>query len=167
MNSIVISHSARFLLLVLIQVLILNHINFLGSINPYLYIIFILLFPINNNRMVFLLLSFILGLTIDVFSDSGGVHAAASLTIAFIRPVVLKFSFGSVYEHQTIKFKNVDFGAKVIYFIILIIIHHFVLFSLEIFNFSDIILILQKTLFSSIFTIILCLVTNVIFSKRT
>lgn len=167
MNNIILSYSIRFIVLVLVQVLILNQINFLGSINPYLYVIFICLFQVNNNRMVFLLLSFLLGLTIDLFSDSGGVHAAASVTIAFIRPVVLKFCFGSVYEHQTIKFKNVDFGAKIFYFIIMVLIHHLILFSFEIFNLSEILLILKKTLFSGIFTILLCVVTSIIFSRKT
>lgn len=167
MNNLVFSFSLRFVVLVLVQVLILNHINFLGNINPYLYVIFICLFPINNNRIIFLLLSFILGLTVDLFSDSGGVHAAASVTIAFIRPVVLKFCFGSVYEHQTIKFKNVDFGAKMIYFTILVLVHHIILFSLEIFDVSRILMILQKTLFSGIFTILLCVVTSIIFSRKT
>jgi rod shape-determining protein MreD len=167
MNNLIFSYGLRFIVLVLAQVIILNNINFLGSINPYLYVIFICLFQVNNNRMLFLFLSFILGLTIDVFSDSGGVHAAASVTIAFIRPVVLKFSFGSIFEHQTIKFKNVDFGAKIIYFIIMVLIHHLVLFSLEIFNVTKILLVLQKTLFSGIFTILLCVITSIIFSKKT
>ncbi|HLV38304.1 rod shape-determining protein MreD [Xanthomarina sp.] len=166
MNSIVLTHASRFILLVLLQVLILSHINFLGYINPYLYILFIMLFPLKNNRVIFLLLSFFLGLTIDMFLDSGGIHAAAAVTIAYIRPVVLKFSFGAVYDHQTMKFSNVEFGSKLTYIVILTVIHHFVLFSLEIFNFYNIILILQNTLFSSIFTIILCLLTTVIFNRR-
>lgn len=166
MNSILLSYSLRFLLLVLVQVILLNHINFLGNINPYLYVIFICLFQVNNNRSLFLFLSFLLGLSIDLFSDSGGVHAAASVTIAFIRPVVLKFCFGSIYEHQTIKFKNVDFGAKIIYFTIMVFIHHFILFSLEIFTLSKILLVLEKTLFSGIFTILLCIVTSIIFSRK-
>jgi len=167
MNNIIFSYGLRFVLLVLVQISLLNHINFLGFISPYLYVIFICLFPINNNRMVFLLLSFFLGLAIDIFSDSGGVHAAASVTIAFARPVILKFSFGSIYEHQNIKFKNVDFGAKMIYFFIMVIIHHIILFALEIFNISKILLVLQKSLFSGIFTIILCIVVSTIFSKKT
>lgn len=166
MNNTVISHSVQFIVLVLLQIAVLNNINFLGEINPYLYIIFICLFPINNNRIAFILLSFLLGLFIDLFSDSGGVHAAACVTIAFIRPVILKFCFGSIYEHQTIKFTQVDFGAKIIYFIIMIFIHHLILFSLEIFNLSNILLVLKKTLFSGIFTLILCIITTIIFSRK-
>ncbi len=167
MNSIIFTHTFRFIILVLLQVLVLNYINFLGYINPYLYILFILLYPLKNNRVVFILLSFFLGLTIDMFFDSGGVHAAAAVSIAFIRPFVLKFSFGAVYDHQTMKFSNVEFGSKLTYFTIMILIHHFILFSLEIFNLFKIILILQNTLFSSIFTIILCVLATIIFSRRT
>jgi rod shape-determining protein MreD len=166
MNSIIFTHTFRFIILALLQVLVLSHINFLGYLNPYLYILFILLYPLKNNRVIFLLVSFLLGLTIDTFMDSGGVHAAACVTIAFLRPFVLKFSFGAVYDHQTMKFGNVEFGSKLTYISILTLVHQFILFSLEIFNFSKIILILQYTLFSSIFTIILCVLTTIIFSRR-
>ncbi len=107
-----------------------------------------------------------LGLFVDIFSDSGGVHAAACVTIAFVRPTVLKFAFGMMYEHQSIKFSNTEFGNRVIYFSILIFIHHFIMFTMEIFNISNIILILQKTLFSSIFTIILCVLISILFSNK-
>ncbi|WP_159021712.1 rod shape-determining protein MreD [Formosa sp. L2A11] len=167
MNSSVISQILKFIGLILVQVLILNHINFLGYINPYLYILFIILYPIKNNRLVFLLLSFLLGIIIDIFSDSGGIHAAACVTIAYMRPLALKWSFGTVYEHQTIKFNNVDFGSKLMYISILTGVHHLVLFFLEVFNFSETLLTLQKTLFSSTFTILLCVIVTIIFSKRS
>jgi rod shape-determining protein MreD len=166
MNNIVTSNITRFILLVLIQVLVLNNINFLGSINPYIYILFIILYPIKNNRMLFIFLSFLLGLAVDLFLDSGGVHAAACVTIAYIRPVILKFVFGALYDHQTINFSEIEFGKRITYFSIVIIIHHLILFSLEIFNISKIILILQKSLFSSIFTILLCLLITILFSKK-
>lgn len=167
MNSVLYTNIMRFVLLAGLQVSILNHINFLGYLNPYGYILFILLFPIKNNRTLFIFLSFLLGLTIDIFSDSGGIHAAACVSIAYVRPIILKFSFGTVYEYQTIKFDTVEFSSKFIYIIIMTVIHHFILFSLEIFNISKVILTFQKTLFSSIFTIILCIMITVIFSRKT
>ena len=166
MNSINTNSIIRFVVLVLAQALLFNNVNFLGYVNPYPYILFILLFPVKNNRTLFIFLSFMMGLFVDLFSDSGGVHAAACVTIAFIRPPVLKFSFGMIYEHQSIKFNNTEFGNRLIYFSILTLIHHFVMFSLEVFNISNILLILQKTLFSSIFTIILCVLISVLFSNR-
>ena len=77
MNSLNISNIIRFFGLIVAQVLIFNHINFTGTINPYPYILFVLLYPVNNNRTLFIFLSFLLGLTVDMFSDSGGIHAAA------------------------------------------------------------------------------------------
>ncbi|MDN3664476.1 rod shape-determining protein MreD [Algibacter miyuki] len=167
MNNLFFVQGGRFLVLVFFQILIFNHINFLGYINPYVYILLIAFFPVRNNRIIIILLSFFLGLTIDLFLDTGGIHAGACVFIAYIRPVILKSSFGMIYEHQSIKFDTVDFGTKLTYISLLTVIHHFVLFSLEIFNFSKIILILQKTLFSSIFSIILIMIITIIFSKKS
>lgn len=158
--------TGRFFILVLVQVLIFNHIDFMGYINPYIYVLFIILFPAKNNRTLFVFIAFLLGMCVDVFSDSGGVHAAASVTIAYIRPVFLKFFFGTVYDYQSIKFDQTDFSSRFTYFSTLIIIHHLLMFSLEIFNISKILLILQKTLFSGIFTIILCLILTILFSPK-
>jgi len=166
MNSIFSTNIVRFIILVLVQVLVLNNINFLGYINPYIYILFIILYPIKNNRLLFIFLGFLLGLAVDLFLDSGGVHAAACVTIAYVRPVILKFAFGMTYEHQTVKFSVTEFGQRITYFSIITLIHHLILFSLEIFNISKIILILKKSFFSSIFTILLCLLITILFSRK-
>ncbi len=156
----------RFILLILAQVVIFNHINFLGFINPYPYVLFILLFPIGNNRALLILSSFLLGITIDMFSNSGGMHAAASLVMAYSRPWVLRSVFGVAYEYNTIRIANTSFTERFIYITILILIHHFVLFLLETFNVSDILYILKKTLFSGIFTLILSLIFITLFSVK-
>lgn len=166
MNSIVSLNIARFILLVLVQVVVLNNINFMGYINPYLYILFILLYPISNNRALFIFLSFLLGLSIDLFLDSGGVHAAACVTIAYIRPVFLKFSFGMMYDHQTIKISSSELGQRLTYFSLMTLVHHVILFCLEVFSASKILLILKKSLFSSIFTIILCVLITILLSRK-
>jgi len=159
--------SIRFLILVMLQVLLLNHINFLGYINPYLYLLFILTFPFNSNKSLLIVLSFLLGLTIDIFGDSGGVHAAACVVIAYFRPVILKYSFGVSYEYNTIKINQVGFRQRLIYVSSMIILHHLVLFSMEIFNINHIMLLLKSTLFSGIFSIVLIMSSISIFSKKS
>ena len=166
MTKVTLNIAARFVVLILAQVLIFSHIDFMGYINPYIYVLFVLLYPANNNRTLFIFLAFLLGFSVDVFSDSGGVHAAACLIMAYVRPVFLKFSFGTVYDYQSIKFDQIDFGSRLTYFSALVFIHHFIMFSLEIFNISKIILILEKTLFSGIFTILLCLIITILFSPK-
>ena len=92
MNNLLSIHTVRFVVLILLQVLLFSNINFLGYINPYIYILFIILYPVKNNRILFLFISFLMGLIIDIFMDSGGINATAALVVAFIRPAVLKFS---------------------------------------------------------------------------
>ena len=158
--------SLRFIALLLVQVVVCNNINFLGYINPYIYIVFIFLFPIRDSRIVLLLISFLLGMLVDMFSDSGGVHAAAAVNLAYARPLLLKMSFGMLYEHQSVKFSNTDIGSLITYVGLGTLLHHFILFSLEVFNISNILLILKKTLFSGIFTIILSILIIVLFSRN-
>ena len=114
----------------------------------------------------FIFISFIIGLLIDIFSDTLGLHAAASVTIAYLRPFILKISFGLAYIHQVIKFKNIDFKNKLIYISLLSIIHHAVLFSLEIFDFSKLLFSIDKVIMSSFFTISLCFLFSYLFKTN-
>lgn len=166
-NNDIVINIFRFIIVLILQIFLLNNINFLGYVNPYLYILFILLYPLNGNKGLLIFLSFLLGLTVDIFGDSGGVHAAASVFIAYMRPLILKFSFGISYEYNAINIQKADIGERVVYFSAMILLHHFILFLLEIFSINHILLILKSTLFSGIFTLILILCTTVLFSKKS
>ncbi|QAA81647.1 rod shape-determining protein MreD [Aequorivita sp. H23M31] len=157
---------ARFIILVFLQVFLLNNINLLGYINPYLYILFILLYPSTGNQTLLIFLSFLLGLSVDIFEDSGGVHAAACAFIAYIRPVVLKYSFGISYEYNSVKIERAAPTEKFIYVASIIVIHNFIMFALEIFSFDHILLLLKSTLFSGIFTFILIMGSLILINKK-
>ena len=165
-NNQIFINTVRFFILMLLQVIVLNHINLLGYVNPYAYIIFILLFPFDGNKTLLILLSFLLGLCIDLFSDSGGVHAAACVLIGFLRPILLKFSFGVSYQYNAVKLNKVTFKERLLYTIIMVFIHHFMLFSLEVFSLSHISLILKSTLFSGIFSTLLILCILLLFKRK-
>lgn len=156
----------RFFALLFLQVLLLNKINFLGYINPYLYIVFILIFPLSGNKALLIFLSFLLGLFVDIFSDSGGVHAAASVLIAYVRPLFLKFAFGVSYEYNMVKLNKTPISERLVYISMMVFLHHIVLFSLEIFSVSHILILLKSTLFSGIFSIVLILCTLMLFSRK-
>lgn len=159
-------NSVRFITLLLIQVILLNNINLFGYVNPYLYVLFIIVFPFTGNRSLLIFLSFFLGLMVDIFSDSGGIHAAACSFIAYARPAFLKFSFGVSYEYNMVKISKAPMGERITYISLLIFTHHLILFSLEIFNFSHILLILKSTLFSGIFSVVLILSAVLLFSRK-
>lgn len=166
MNKVPLLNLFRFVFLVLLQAFILCNVNFLGYVNPYLYILFIILLPVNLGQAKVLFFSFLLGLCIDFFQDSGGVHAAACLVIAYLRPLILRFSFGITYEHQTMKLRNTNFGERLTYVSVMVIFHHLVLFSLEVFTLDHLLLILKKTLFSGIFSTLLIIFTMILFGKK-
>ena len=96
MNSAVLFNIARFILLLAVQVVVFNNINFFGFLNPYPYVLFLLLYPVNGNKFGLLVAAFFLGIVMDMFCNSGGVHAAASVTLAYLRPTFFKFSFGII-----------------------------------------------------------------------
>ena len=167
MNNVIIPNTLRFICLLFLQVLLLNNINFMGYINPHLYVLFIILYPFNANQTLLLLLSFLLGLGIDIFEDSGGINAAASLVAAYIRPFLLRFSFGISYDYQTIKLSSTPLGSRLSYIAIIVFVHHFVLFLLEIFSFAHLLLLIKKTLYSGIFTILLVFLSLALFNRKS
>ena len=138
----------RFVALVFLQVFLLNNINLLGYINPYIYILFILLYPLDGNKGLLIFLSFLLGLSVDIFEDSGGVQAAACVFIAYIRPWVLKYSFGVSYEYNSVKLNKAAPTERFSYIASMIFLHHFVMFALEIFSFQHIIYRIKSFRFS-------------------
>ncbi|TXH53371.1 MAG: rod shape-determining protein MreD [Bacteroidia bacterium] len=158
MNSALIWNIARFILLLMAQVLIFNRINLFGYINPFPYILFIILYPVNGNRYGLLLSSFFLGLIMDMFCNSGGVHAASCLILANYRPYIFKFSFGLSYEYQTVKLNDVLTPERFSFILIAVVLHHFTLFILEIFSFYFIWDIIERTILTTLFTLITCII---------
>jgi rod shape-determining protein MreD len=166
MNKII-SNILFSVLLIFFQAMFLNNINFLNFINPYLYIFFIIYFPLKTNRSIFILIAFFTGLIIDFFSDTHGMHAAACLSIAYFRTYFLKIFFGMAYKHQVVKFKHLEFKQNFFYLITMIFTHHVILFSLEVFSLNHLDIIFKKTICSLIFSFILIIIFFEFFIKKS
>jgi rod shape-determining protein MreD len=158
MNSALFVNVFRFLLLLAVQIIIFNNMNFLGYISPYPYILFVILYPVNGNKFGLLFASFLLGIIMDMFSNSGGIHTTACLILAYYRPYLFKFSFGLSYEYQTVKLNDVLTPERFSFILLSVLIHHFVLFVLEAFEITFFWDVLIRTLLSTIFTIIICII---------
>ena len=157
----------RFILVVLFQVMILNNIQFSGYLIPYFYVWYVLVLPFETPGWVLLFSAFMLGLGIDVFpqglagnGSSLGTHAAATVLIAFLRPTVLRWvNPRDEYEPGTYPdSKNYGIIWFVSYALIMIGIHHFVLFFLEDLSLRDFLRTLLRIILSGIFTLILILI---------
>ncbi len=154
MSRQIIKYGLMFIGLVLIQVLILNHIQFSGFVNPYIYILFILLLPTNTPRYAVLILAFLLGITIDIFSSSLGIHAFATVFAAYLRPFVIRLI--SNREEDMPEYPGLmqnKLGWFLSYVTIIVVIHHSVLFYLEVFTFANFFGTLYRVFLSSVFSI--------------
>src|SRR3970282_1368560 len=158
MNSTLLVNIFRFVLLLAVQIIIFNNMNFLGYISPFPYLLFIILYPVNGNKSGLLIASFLLGLIMDMFSNSGGIHATACLILAYFRPYIFKFSFGLSYEYQTVKLNDVLTPERFSFILLSVVIHHLILFTLEAFQFSFILDVLLRTLLSTVFTLLICII---------
>ncbi len=152
----------RFAVLVLLQILVLNNIQISGHIVPYVYILFILLMPFETPNWLLLVTAFALGLSVDLFTQTPGMHAAATVFMAFVRPYVLGLSAPrDGYEPGSFP-RLYYYGFKwfLRYTVILVLVHHFVLFYIEVFRFSDFFSTLLRVLISSLFSVILIMLSQ-------
>jgi hypothetical protein len=155
-----------FVSLVLVQVLIFNQVQFSGFFNPYVYLLFIILLPLSTPRYLVLILAFLLGLVIDIFSNSLGVHSAATVFAAYARPVVIrvisnreddKNDYPGLHQNKLIWFVN--------YVLIMVLLHHSVLFYLEVYTFANFFITLYRVVLSSLFSIIIIVLSQFLVFK--
>jgi len=162
----------RFILLVFIQVLVLNQIQIGGALNgyfnAYLYILFLLMLPVNINRNLLLILCFITGLTIDIFSGTAGMHASACLFIGFIRPSFLNLIAPREGYETTLRLTMQGMGGRtfLVYVAVTTVLHHLVLFLIEAFNFLNFFDILLHVFTCSILTIALIVLSQILSQRN-
>lgn len=158
MNSAILYNIARFILLLAAQIIIFNNFDLFGFLNPFPYILFIILYPVNSNRSGLLISSFLLGITMDLFCNSGGVHASACLILAYFRPSIFKFAFGLSYEYQTVRLNDVLTPQRFSFILMSVFLHHTVLFILEVFSIFLIWEIIYRTFLNTIFTLLISII---------
>jgi len=145
-----------FVLSVLFQTLLFDRIYFTGYVTVFMYLLFILLLPVETNKFLVLLLAFFLGFTIDIFSSTPGIHAAATVLTAYLRPAILRlYSPRDGYDMNKFPgIKNNGLFWFIRYAFTLIIIHHVFLFFIDAYGFSSFFLTLGKIFLSSLFSLL-------------
>jgi rod shape-determining protein MreD len=157
-----------FIFLVLTQVLIFNNIELGGFLNPYVYVLFILLLPFDIPGWFLLLVGFGLGLTVDIFSETLGMHTAATVLMAYLRPAVLRtFSPREGYEAGSLPRVHY-YGLQwfIQYTVVLVFAHHAMLFLTEMFRFQDIFAILLRIILSTLFSASIIVLSQFIVFKK-
>lgn len=167
MNNSVLRYLLLFIILVFLQAIIFNHINFWGYINPMIYIVWVFLFPIRKTKSLFLILSFLLGLSIDIFTDAGGINAAATLFIAYFRLPLLRVILRKHdFDYFLFNVRAISFGKSLLFIFLLTLMHHLVVFTLEYFSFNDYSEIISKSFTTTLFTVVICVLGIILFTKK-
>jgi rod shape-determining protein MreD len=144
-----------FILLMLLQVLVFDNIEFSGYVNPYVYIMFIILLPVEIPSWLLLILCFVTGIILDFFSGSPGMHSSATVLAGFVRPYILRIvSPRDGYELRA-EPSMMSYGLRwfITYAFLVVLIHHIALFYLEVFRFADFFRTLLRVLLSTLFTV--------------
>jgi hypothetical protein len=151
--------------LLLLQVLIVQNINLGGYIVMYPYVLAILVLPFETQRVVLLVISFLIGCSLDIFHDSSGLHASACTLMGFSRYYVLKFI--SPREGYDVGVQPTVYDMGLAWYLryagTLILIHHFAFFYLEIFRFNEFFSTFLRVILSSIGTFVLIYLIQFLF----
>ncbi len=168
MNNLYLKNIIRFFLLILLQVLVFDNMHINGYINPYLYVLFILLIPFETPQWLLLLTAFALGFGVDLFSDTMGMHTAGSVFMAFCRPGVLRMVFSTKdYEVGiTPGIKDLGINWFLKYTVILVLLHHLVFFYLEVFSFHEFFYTFARVILSTIATVTFIIIGQYLFYSK-
>ncbi len=175
--NVYIKNILRFFVIILLQVLILNKITLrwwsepsgFPVFIPYVYPLFILLLPFETPVWALLILGFVLGSTVDVFMNTAGMHACATLLIAYLRTNVLSALLPrnlSEYAGLHPNIKTMGWMPFLVYSAFLIIIHHFVYFTIELWNFSNFGFLLLKVVASALTSMLFIIVYLLLFTRQ-
>lgn len=163
MERSLIKYLLMFVVLVAVQVLVFNQIQFSGFINPYIYVLFIMLLPLNAPRYAVLLLSFLIGLAVDIFSNSLGIHTFAAVFVAYARPLVIRIITNR--EEELSDYPGLA-QTGILWFLsytaIMVVLHHTVLFYIEVFTFNNFFNTLYRVFLSSVFSIFVIVLSQFI-----
>jgi rod shape-determining protein MreD len=157
----ILRYTLIFVLLIFLQLFLFNNIQFSGYVNPFVYIMFIMLLPFEIPSWFLIILSFITGFIMDVFTGTPGMHTAATVLAGFSRPFILRIiSPRDGYEAGSEPSLFV-YGFRWFFFytLLMVFIHHLMLFYVEVFRLSDFfntfLRVLLSTLFSVIFIVLI------------
>lgn len=159
----------RFIVFVILQALIFNQLEIGFGIHLMVHPLFIMLLPFEMGVISLMGLAFLMGIIIDIFSNTYGLHASSLVMMAYFRPIVFKF-YGPREGYDPLKEPSVfDMGNRwfTLVFGYLLLIHQFWYFLVEIFQFNQFLFILQKTVLSIIPSFFICLLLQSFLIKKS
>ena len=168
MNKELIINALWFVGLLLFQVLVLNQVELHGFISPYIYPLFILLLPFKTPKAVLLLLGFLMGIGVDMFANTPGLHASATVLLAYLRPAIINLNIPPGGYEIIDKPHIGSMGSTwfLVYAGMSIFVHHAAYFFLEIYSLTYFFSTLLKVICSGLLSLLLMVVVEYLFYVR-
>jgi len=169
MNNPWVKYSIYFLFIILLQGLVFNQIQFSGLVYSMIYVIAIIMLPFSTKLTLTIGVSLILGVGVDLFSDTFGLHTSSSLLIAYLRPSILKLLRPRDGYDKLLLPSIHDMGKSwfLTFSTFIVVIHHLWFFIFEMLRFDLILTIILKTIFSSIVTLFIIILLQYLLYKPT
>ena len=153
----------RYVVVMLLQVLLFDQLQLWGACHPYIYILCLLMMPITLPHNVDMLIGALVGLVMDVFCNSLGVHTAACILVMFVRPYLIGALVNDKDRlNEQISLRSIGMEAILRYVVIMVIIHHLMVFALAAWSWAHIGFVLLETLVSSLITSLIIIGYNIL-----
>lgn len=159
----------NFFIYILLQILIFNNAGITSlEIVPMFFLLSVLMIPVETPKWITLIAAFMLGIIIDIFSDTPGLNAFSTVLVAFFRPFILQyFSPRGGYEVAALpRIATLGISWFIKYTSVLIFIHQFSYYFMDNFGFNDFFYILTKIVIGTLYTFILILISQFIFFRK-
>lgn len=170
MNVNLIKYTLLFIVLILLQEFVFDNIQVGTLLTPYVYILFILILPFSYAPSGVVIISFLLGLSVDFFTtDTLGFHTFACTLIGYLRRFVFKIlkpKDDTEQQIATTTIYTMGWRSFLLYATILVFVHHAALFMLETFKFYNILYLLLHILLSSLVSIVFIMLIELAFFRN-
>lgn len=157
----------RFMLFLFVQALVLNNMPSLHRfITPYVYFLFLIWMPFSMGRVSLLFIGFVLGLVLDIFTKTPGLHASSALLVAYLRPFLINLMVPKDTRELAVgspSFQSMGSASYVLFITLLTLFHHGWLVFLEWMTFGNFLYFMGKVFFSTLVSLLLILITELIF----
>ena len=153
----------RYVVVMLLQVLLFDQLQLWGACHPYIYILCLLMLPITLPHSVDMLIGAVVGLVMDIFCNSLGIHTASCILLMFVRPYLLGVIVNDKDRlNEQIHMRTLGMEAFIKYVVILVFIHHLMVFSLAAWSWHHIGFVLLETVVSGVITCFIIIGYNIL-----
>ena len=151
---------------IIFQVIFFESWSFLGYFNPFFYVIYILIYRFDKSNTKLIITSFFLGLILDLLTGNPGSNTIACLTVSYLRPFLINFSFGITGNSISGIFSKNKIENRLLFIGLVILIHHFIYYLTSYFSLLAYLNIVKSTFINSFLSFVIIIISLGLIDKK-